>query len=47
MSTTRHSGTIALEDIYAMLLDPTTGYAERRSERDAVSVSSMLPGPEA
>jgi hypothetical protein len=46
MATPRHSGRIALEDIYAMLLDPPTGHAERRSEQDAVSVSAVLPGPE-
>jgi hypothetical protein len=34
MSTTRHVGRSAIEHIYAMLLDPTPGHAERRCERD-------------
>jgi hypothetical protein len=34
MSTTRRARRIALEHIYARLLDPTTGHVERRSERD-------------
>jgi hypothetical protein len=40
MSTTRHAGRIAIEHIYAMLLDPTPRHAERRSERDTADDGS-------
>jgi hypothetical protein len=37
ISATRHAGGMALEHIYAMLLDPTPRPAERRSERDTTN----------